>query len=469
MKLLITDDQNSIHLFMDKMIPYRELGITEVFHARNGREALELVEKEWPELLILDIRMPVMDGLALLEKLSLLQWEHRVLILSAYDEFEYARKCMVYGVKNYLLKPIDTKEMINALRRAVEELTLWKKNRLEALVAEYLESGAVNTEQIPVDFRGKGYGMIVWKAGDVPDLELEGVRTMFSVSQGEVAVQVMELPSEPEWRNFFERQSGKSDEITAGFSQFHRGQEEFFTALAEGLEAVKRGFYQSGFYYYQRDAMKMYSGKETEELSRQLDKSYQSGNVQEMKQAVEKLFFIFQRAGADPRYVQEFCYGFLMQLNRNFTETLQALKKTALTSEFFISDAAGVKSAFLRLMISMRLEIAPEEVRTDEDVVERIRHYIDTNYEKDLSLETLAKHFFISKYQISRLFKKQFGINFSDYVLKVRMEAAGMMLKSSGEKVDEIARRAGFEETSYFIRVFSKYYGISPGEYRKRR
>lgn len=105
----------------------------------------------------------------------------------------------------------------------------------------------------------------------------------------------------------------------------------------------------------------------------------------------------------------------------------------------------------------------------DEDVVRKIRHYIDTNYEKDISLTTLSKHFFISKYQISRLFKKQFEINYSDYILKVRMEAAEMMLMNSKEKIDDIARRSGFEETSYFSRVFSKYFGMSPGEYRKKK
>lgn len=62
MKLLITDDQNSVHMFFDRMLNYEELGITQVFHAGNGEEALGIIKEEWPELMLLDIRMPVLDG-----------------------------------------------------------------------------------------------------------------------------------------------------------------------------------------------------------------------------------------------------------------------------------------------------------------------------------------------------------------------------------------------------------------------
>lgn len=136
MKLLIADDQNSVHMFLNQMLPYEELGITEVFHAKNGEEAWNIVQKELPELLLLDIQMPVMNGLALLEKISTMNFEHRVLILSAYNEFEYARKCILYGVQEYLLKPIDIKEMKQVLQKNIEELQKQQVQRCsEALKA----------------------------------------------------------------------------------------------------------------------------------------------------------------------------------------------------------------------------------------------------------------------------------------------------------------------------------------------
>ena len=92
---------------------------------------MEVIESEWPEILMLDICMPVMDGLALLEKISSLVWEHRVVILSAFNEFEYARKCMIYGVKDYLLKPIDTGEVRSTLEKAIKEILEERKEKKE--------------------------------------------------------------------------------------------------------------------------------------------------------------------------------------------------------------------------------------------------------------------------------------------------------------------------------------------------
>lgn len=80
MKLLITDDQKSVHMFFDRMLHYEELGITQVFHAGNGKEALEIIKKEWPELMILDIRMPVMDGLSLIKAIHDFSFEYRIMM-----------------------------------------------------------------------------------------------------------------------------------------------------------------------------------------------------------------------------------------------------------------------------------------------------------------------------------------------------------------------------------------------------
>lgn len=490
MKLLIADDQRSVHLFLDKMISWETLGITSVLHARDGEEALALIKEEQPQLLMLDIRMPVMDGLTLLEKLSGIGWEHRVMILSAYSEFEYARKCMVYGVKDYLLKPIDTKEVVASLQKNIHELSALWQQQFEQAVTEFISAGG-----LPVQDRfrheaarmlpGKGgYGIVCCRKEDVPEgvtQQQDGgskpdeaggtggaVRLLFSCPAAELVIRVFGVDAQEGWLRFYETLSQNNQETTVGFSVYHDRREEFWTALGESVEALQQGFYQAGAHLYREESRKLCRPQETGQLSEELRRGYSNGDVQGMKRAVDRLFFIFERVNAHPRYVQEFCYGFLMQLNSDFVKTLETLEGHSFTAQSVCSDAAGLKNTFLRLMLSMRSGIEPETVQTDEEVVRRIHRYIDTNFEKDLSLTTLGKHFFISKYQISRLFKKEYGVNCSDYILQVRMEAAAMMLQSSREKVDEIARRSGFEETSYFSRVFSKYYGMSPGEFRKR-
>ena len=112
MKLLIVDDQRSVHLYLQKAIDLPALGFSEVLHAESGTQALELLRRCHPDVMILDIQMPDMNGIALLEAL---QQEKIVrpetVVLTAYDEFLYAKRCIDFGVRRYVLKPIDVGEL----------------------------------------------------------------------------------------------------------------------------------------------------------------------------------------------------------------------------------------------------------------------------------------------------------------------------------------------------------------------
>lgn len=109
---------------------------------------------------------------------------------------------------------------------------------------------------------------------------------------------------------------------------------------------MRQSFYRPGTYYYERGSLTLYQGTEAQKLSEQLKKSFETGNIQEMKQAVEKLFFIFKRGNVHPDYVQDFCYGFLIQINSDFVETLKKLRSSAVMEAFRSVDAAGVKTCF---------------------------------------------------------------------------------------------------------------------------
>ena len=365
------------------------------------------------------------------------------------------------------MKPIDIREVKKLLEQSIREISEIQQKSLDKTFQKYIKKAADGTEFIPEELEKHGYGVVCFESGNMPEFVQGNIKLFWAVETADMEIRVYEAENQKEWECFYALQKEKNPDIRIGFGYYHVGKAEFMQAFTESVEALKQGFYTPGTYYYEKDYFTYYQGTEAGKLSEQLKKSFETGDVQEMKQAVEKLFFIFKRGKVPPDYVQDFCYGFLIQLNSDFVETLKKLRSSTVSESLHSADSAAVKNMFLRLMLSMRLDIPPKDVQMDEDVVRKIRHYIDTNYEKDISLITLSKHFFISKYQISRLFKKQFGINYSDYILKVRMEAAEMILANSNEKIDDIARRVGFEETSYFSRVFSKYFGMAPREYRK--
>ena len=112
-------------------------------------------------------------------------------------------------------------------------------------------------------------------------------------------------------------------------------------------------------------------------------------------------------------------------------------------------------------------EAAPIPVQISNTVINKIKAYIDQNYMDDISLADLAERFFLSKEHISRLFKKETGLNLFAYIMDLKLKEAQRMLSETNRTIDDIAFSLGFSNGSYFSKVFKKNIGTSPGSYRK--
>ena len=122
--VMIVDDEKAIRDSLPAVINFEAYGFRVCQTARNGQDALEKIQQEHPDVLLLDIRMPILDGLGLLKELSEQMKEYHpfVIMLSGYSDFEYARTAIRYGVKAYLTKPLDEDELIKELEELREEL-----------------------------------------------------------------------------------------------------------------------------------------------------------------------------------------------------------------------------------------------------------------------------------------------------------------------------------------------------------
>lgn len=124
-KVVIVEDENIIRKGLVYSIPWMDLQCSVVGEGCNGVEGVELIHKKNPDIVIMDINMPVMDGLEMLEK-TYEHYNYSVIILSGYSDFEYAQKAIHYGVKGYLLKPLQVEELIDAIELAKKECSLRK-------------------------------------------------------------------------------------------------------------------------------------------------------------------------------------------------------------------------------------------------------------------------------------------------------------------------------------------------------
>lgn len=100
-------------------------------------------------------------------------------------------------------------------------------------------------------------------------------------------------------------------------------------------------------------------------------------------------------------------------------------------------------------------------------IMAHVKEWIDRHYSEELTLSGLSAMFYIDRFQLSRLFKRTFGINFQDYILQVRMKEAARLMLLDDQSLGDVSRAVGFEDPGYFSNVFKKYYGVSPRKYRK--
>ena len=133
-KLLIVDDEKMIRMGIKNGIDWAEQGNGEVSTAASAMEALEVIEKEHPQIVLTDISMAEMSGLALMEEIRSRYGEKevRILVLTGYDKFEYARQCLQMRVQNFLLKPVDEEELKKSVKEQIEILEeIYAKQELE--------------------------------------------------------------------------------------------------------------------------------------------------------------------------------------------------------------------------------------------------------------------------------------------------------------------------------------------------
>ena len=121
LRLMIVDDEQIIREALSSMIDYTSLGYEVIATAKNGMEAYDRIRDDYPDVVITDIKMPILNGLELIERASRIDSRITFILLSGYGEFEYAKQAMTYGVRYYLLKPTDKQELINCLDTIREE------------------------------------------------------------------------------------------------------------------------------------------------------------------------------------------------------------------------------------------------------------------------------------------------------------------------------------------------------------
>jgi two-component system, response regulator YesN len=494
MKVLITDDQVSIHKFLDNMIDWETLGVTQVFHAYNGDEAVEMVRGIQPDILILDIQMPVLDGIGVLKALDV-NVKPKTVVLSAHNEFEYAREAMRFGVKNYLLKPIDTIVVHSTIQALIQEIKEETKALAKVSLNKVVQASTIDEatlQTIQQFFQILEVNEFVSVCITVPETDIEQVVSVLNLDvskplntyilrESSLYIYIVECISpERPVMTIYDFYKGCLDRIRNNSGEFHcsigvshaqTDVENFLVGLNQSEVAAKMGFYHP--YEVHKYSESMFKDGFDKRMIKKFEEDFieklQLGYSEKILVEQIKLFFSQLRdQHVSPNRVYQIFYDFIFWIVKkmDFTTTeiadFESLRLEDLKKYLTIDDL----QSYVLHIVKATIQTKPTDASTTADIVAKIKQHVETHYSEDVSLQVISEKFFIDKYQLSRLFKKRFGVNYWPYVTKIRMEKAAELLRNTDQKMNQIAVKIGYSDESHFSSAFKKHFGVSPKEYK---
>jgi len=509
--IVIVDDEPSIREGLAQLLDWESLGFTIAGAAASGKEALRLYADIQPDLMIVDIRMPGMDGMALIRELKKGEADVRVLVLSGYADFEYARQAIALGVDNYLLKPVDEDELTEylavikqsldaaAAKRGLEHRTArrLRGERLAAMLSgERHEAEAWATELASWGLRAEGYRVVL--------IDIRGEGGEAAHAQGQIADRLANTYEKAGGAVIF--RAGAQVGLLLGESRLRDSERRklmtslgewaerlgccVFAAAGDGVAAAAdipfsygtakqrlqyRFFYDGADFIDEETAgrlpapsMRPIDPEALLPLTEQLYLSVSSGNVLRVAPLVEEIGDRMLSGGEGEASLKARFVQLLTRLLEKLSVRDPAAREASAAYEkklLEINEARGYDSMLTQIAALLADFARRADDGGGERQIEKMKQLIDSHYPDNLKLEKLAAAFNYNSAYLGKLFKTVTGDSFNTYLDKVRIARAKQLLQA-GLKVYEVAERVGYTNPDYFHAKFRKYEGLSPSAYR---
>lgn len=483
MKVLIVEDELPIRewlVFTTEKMPIFQ---NSVLWADNGHEAYKIFKEERPDIVISDICMPVMDGLELTRQIKAIAPQTQIVLLTCHTDFEYARRALKYGVMEYVLKAeITSTSLFELLSRMVEQVQkdAHKKHEPNALqisrdvyLRQLLDS---EDPQFPKEgLREKGISLsedpffvIMLK---VPKDQMGALK--FSIPSdkrvsnvfgfmyhenmlalvGNIKTQASNLMQNYELYEYCKNLQ-KSLGCFLSCSRIHYDLSHLKTAVQEAYDTMRKVFYLKDpnlLTYENKAYQQMYA--QLDQMSKKALEQFKCGLVQEAYQTIcQMIASCREQLFPDISYLKNQVSHFLVKSNMDI-------------SIVHIEKCENV----LELLQIIDTAIEQEKAKASKSYsypIQKAIEYMRKNFQNPISLGDIAENVGFSPEYFCRLFKSEVGVNFSNYLLKMRLEESARLLKTTHHKVYEIAQMVGYHNLSYYSRIFKKMYGVNPFEFR---
>ncbi|MCA1029518.1 response regulator [Bacillus timonensis] len=502
-KVLIVDDEKNIRLGIQAMVKREFKDTFLTFLASDGEEALEVIQEVKIDVLITDIKMPKMDGITLIQHLQGEKTIPAVIILSGYDDFEFAREAIKCKVKDYLLKPVNRTELFQTLKKVVSEIEV-KDDQADILFQEYLTSQLnylllnpnVSDDEIKrvcakVNLKSSQDGYYVGVVKSTNQMKGEELRSYinrtlavhdafgeqrpicFCDKDGKVVI----ISNKEDIFSILNDQLCKEKHInfTLGISG---KQDDLITIKEAYKEANIAGKYNFLFprkllIYYDEIKGNATNGEIPLESMKKIANMLGTDRDREMKSLLLDVLDYDTIAKYSIQYMERISDSLNTIIldeafNKLGEESIEIFKLYNRVG--YIYNYQNFNEYFYAIEeLVMRLHEYMKQIRSvysEQKYLEKAIEFIHENYYKDLNLAVVSNYISLNYSYFSHTFKEYTGMNFVDYLKKVRIEHAKKLLLESDYKVFEISSMVGYKNSKQFARVFREIVGISPKEYR---
>lgn len=512
-KVMIVDDEKQIVDGLCKLIKWSEFGFSVCATARNGVEAIPLIKAHKPDLVMTDVRMPIMDGLKMLQHVrENISEDMEFIILSGFSEFQYAQKALQYNVKSYILKPIDEAELYSILveiKGLLNDKEIRKSLEIKSCISDYIygeESTEYKMNLKNEEVLGLRY-IAVERHNEIGSL-LSYCDTV-QEDYGDLSKSIAEKIGEFNMR-FVLRHTKDKCHMVVGHSLLSSFEydvkhlalsvNEFlwickslkvdiligrkvseFKYLHESVQSI--ALCRSKLFYQKRRSIILYDDIKNERFA----------NLFDDEGAVIKIITAFRKNEND-KFI-----NLVEQLIQNLVDTqvipevvllhfdsiMASIMQILSERNDDIGDVLEYYSVYKKVQnmvgifelgklliefCNFCIDFSLNHLQSNSiDIVSKTERYVNENYSEPLKIADIAEHFFVNPAYLGQQFAKKRGCSLNHYINTIRINKAKELLENTNHKIYEVAHEVGYDDSNYFSSKFVEYAGQTPSDYRNAK
>lgn len=497
-ELLLVDDEPVIRMMFRNLLPWNETPWHIAGMVANGQEALDFLHTQQVDIIITDMKMPHMSGLELIQRLKKQNYLGAILVLSNYSDFSLVRQAMNLGAKDYILKAdLDEPIMYEALSRLTEHLTARKAlpdtgaptstDGLRRTILRNTLLGFTLPEETPKNMLLLPYAPYVLLDVHIAEnphrsVSYKSIRNVLLANFNEqtdvICLSDYEYICFVPWQEDVSMMLHRSKQLIRQLKLYLNCEAKilvssFFSDIREMCQQLDRCKQAAQLFFYPAIENCLFAvnislqssiGEPAPEEAVQYIKTHLKDNISQW------FFLLLQRCAehhVNPDALKKYVSDILQLLLQEYPVLPEEAQFSSQVDILACKSSEQLQGVFIETLRIINEQAERPESAANESVC-KIKDYLENNFSDRITLDTLASLVNLERSYLSRLFKKETGVNIFQYLAGIRLKEAQKLLTQGDMSVREVAFKVGIEDPFYFTRMFKKQYGVSPTDYAQR-